>query len=205
MKTKITKIEKQTKRDRYNIYLDGVYRFSVSSRVLADTRLQENKELSEKDVEKIRGTDIENKVYNRATLILSYRANTESELRKKLLKSFDEDVISRIILKLKEQRFLNDFDFTKRYIESTKKGKKLVRLDLLRKGIDKEQVEKALKTVSDEHELANASRAAEKVLKKYKNESQIKQKKKLYEALTRKGFSYNIYKQVIKNLYLGSG
>lgn len=205
MRKKITRIEKQTKRDRYNIYLDGIYEFSISSRILADTGLQENKDLSEKDVEKIKETDIENKVYNRATLILSYRANTESELRKKLLKSFDEDVIDRIILKLKDQGFLNDFDFTKRYIESSKKGKKLVRLELLRKGIDKEQVEKALKTVSDEHELANASRAAKKVLKKYKNESQIKQKKKLYEALTRKGFSYNIYKQVIKNLYLGSG
>ncbi|RJO61538.1 hypothetical protein C4544_02275 [candidate division WS5 bacterium] len=205
MNSKITKIEKQAKRDRYNIYLDGIYGFSVSKWVLASYNLSENQELSGKEIEEVKKSDIENKAYNRATLILSYRANTEQELKKKLRKNFDEAVVDRAIQKLKKQGFLNDNEFAERYVENSKKGKKMVKIELFKKGLNKELIERAINTRNDKQELKNAQKLTEKTLKKYINESEIVKRKKLYEALTRRGFSYDIYKEIIKDLYLGSG
>lgn len=197
---KITKIEKQTRRDRYNVYLDGVYSFAISSRVLADCDLEENHSLTDKQVEEIKNADEAGKAYNRAILILSYRANTESELKRKLTKNFDEATVERVTIKLKGQGLINDADFAERYIEQSKKGKKLVGLELLKKGIDKETVNSLIIEKDEQTELVNAMKTAEKVLKKYEKSDVQTQKMKIYESLTRKGFSYDIFKQVVKEL-----
>ena len=200
---KITKIEKQTKRDRYNIYLGGVYGFSVSSRILVDYSLGENQGLTDKQIEEIKNADEESKAYNRAILILSYRANTEGEIKTKLSKNFSETVVEKVILKLKEQRLINDADFAERYIEQSKKGKKLVGLELLKKGVDKETINSLMLDKDETQELENALKHAERVIKKYEKSDIQTQKTKLYENLTRKGFSYDIFKQVVRDLGIG--
>lgn len=202
MQGKISKIEKQTKRDRYNIYLAGVYSFSVSSRVLADYSLGENQDLSTKQIEEIKNADEEGKVYNRAALILSYRANTEDELKKKLIKNFDEESVVKVISKLKNQGFLNDIDFAQRYTEQSKKGKRLVKMELLKKGVDKELIEDVINEKDDDVEIENARKLAKKVFEKYQKEPAQIIKQKIYERLTRRGFSYDIFKEIIKDLDL---
>lgn len=197
---KVTKIEKQTKRDRYNIYLDGVYSFSLGSRVLADCGLEKGQTLTDKQIVELKSVDDLGKAYTRATLILSYRANTESELKTKLLKNFEEAVVEKAISKLKEQGFINDIDFAERYVEQSKKGKRLVGLELLKKGVDKKVIEQALENKNEMMELENAMKHAEKVLNKYQKSDIQTQKTKIYESLTRKGFSYDIYKAVIGEL-----
>ena len=160
---KITKIEKQTKRDRYNIYLGGVYGFSVSSRILVDYSLGENQGLTDKQIEEIKNADEESKAYNRAILILSYRANTEGEIKTKASQySFDSIA--------------------------------------LKKGVDKETINSLMLDKDETQELENALKHAERVIKKYEKSDIQTQKTKLYENLTRKGFSYDIFKQVVRDL-----
>lgn len=195
---KVTKIEKQAKRDRFNIYLDGVYRFSLACRVTDEKSLEEGQTLSEKEIEILKEVDREYRAYNRAILILSYRANTATELRRKLLKNFEEQAVMKVVAKLHDKGLLDDADFAQRYAEQSKKGKRLVRLELMKKGIDKELIESALGGKDEKAELENAIRLAEKVLKKYEKEDLNIRKQKLYENLTRKGFSYDVYKEIIK-------
>ena len=85
----------------------------------------------------------------------------------------------KTVQKLKKQGFINDEDFAERFAENSKKGKRLIKIELLKKGVDKELAEKSLETKSEEQELENAQKLAEKVLKKYKSEPEIVQKKKL--------------------------
>lgn len=197
---KITKVEKQSKRDRYNVYLDGSFSFAVGPSLIRDFSLDEGKELSGSEVEKIKNSDKASKAYNRAVLILSYRANTENELRKKLLKNFDETAVENAIVKLKDQGFIDDISFAERYVEQSKKGGKLLGLELLRKGIDKDIVERAVQGRSQETELENALKLAEKIFAKHQKEPRQVIKQKIYERLTRRGFSYDIYKAVIDDL-----
>ncbi|MEK7447454.1 MAG: RecX family transcriptional regulator [Patescibacteria group bacterium] len=200
MEKKITKIEKQTKRDRYNIYLNGVYSFSLSSHVLVDCGLEENHSLTDRQIEEIKNADETGKAYNRAILILSYRANTESELKRKLTKNFDEATVEKVAIKLKGQGLINDTDFAERYIKQSKKGKRLVSLELMKKGVDKETISFLMQDKDEEIELENALKTAERTLKKYEKSDIHTQKTKIYESLTRKGFSYDIFKQVVKRL-----
>jgi len=200
LRYKITKIEKQTKRDRYNIYLDGVYIFSLSSRVLADCGLEKNQILTDKQIEELKSMDELGKAYTRATLILSYRANTEGELRTKLLKNFDKIAVEKAISKLMEQGFINDADFAERYVEQSKKGKRLVKMELLKKDVDKKIIEKVVNQKDEEVEFENARKLAEKVFIKYQKEPKQIIKQKIYERLTRRGFSYDIFKQVVSEM-----
>ncbi len=199
MTRRITKIEKQVKRDRFNVYLDGVYEFSLACKVLDKQGLEEDQELTEEQIDGLKQIDQEYKAYNRAILILSYRANTEKELKTKLSKHFEPKAIDKVIEKLKDQGLLNDPEMAERYVENSKKGKRLVKLELLKKGIDKEVIENAIQEKNNEIELENARKAAEKVLKKYEKSDLQTKRQKLYENLIRKGFSYDTFKQIIKD------
>ncbi len=194
----VTKIEKQTKRDRYNIYLDGVYSFSLAAKVLDDVFIKKGDQLTNHDIEAAKQADIFSKAFDNALNILSYRSHSQKEISDKLSKKYETPVIDKVIEKLKATNLINDNDFTERYIEQSKKGKKLVKLDLLKRGVDKDLIEKYLENKDEDLELENARKISEQVLKKYEKKDKIIKKKKLYETLTRKGFSYDIYKQIIQ-------
>lgn len=164
-----------------------------------DSYFKKDDILSEKDIEKVKDADENNKAFERALHILSYRAHSEKELTDKLYKKFENQVVDEVIEKLKTIGFINDADFTERYVEQSKKGEKLVRFELLKKGIDKDLVEKIISSRNHGVELDNARKIAEKVLKKYSLKPEQIKKQKLYENLTRKGFSYDIYKEIIED------
>jgi len=166
---------------------------------LNDSYFKKDDILSEKDIEKVKDADENNKAFERALHILSYRAHSEKELTDKLYKKFENQVVDEVIEKLKTIGFINDADFTERYVEQSKKGEKLVRFELLKKGIDKDLVEKIISSRNHGVELDNARKIAEKVLKKYSLKPEQIKKQKLYENLTRKGFSYDIYKEIIED------
>lgn len=195
---RITKIEKQTKRDRYNIYLDGSYEFSLASSVSG--ALDEGQEISDEQIRELIKKDDTSKAYNRAILILSYRANTEAELKRKLSKNFDVEIIQEVISKLIKQGLVNDEEFAERYVEQSKKGKKIVKLELMKKGIDRELAEKQVCLKDEQTEMRNASKLAQKIAKRFDKEDTQTIKKKIYEGLTRQGFSYDIYKEILKDL-----
>lgn len=198
----VTKIEKQTKRDRYNIYLDGFYSLSLAAKVLNDTFIKKGDKLTSRDIEKAKQADIFSKAFDNALNILSYRSHTQKEISAKLSKKFDLQIVNKVIQKLKTINLINDKNFTERYVEQSKKGKKLIKLELLKKGVDKDLIEKHLENKDEELELKNASKIADRVLKKYEKSEKIIQKKKLYEALIRKGFSYDTYKKIILEKFL---
>ncbi len=202
MMCQVTKIEKQTKRDRYNIYLDGFYSLSLAAKVLNDTFIKKGDKLTSRDIEKAKQADIFSKAFDNALNILSYRSHTQKEISAKLSKKFDLQIVNKVIQKLKTINLINDKNFTERYVEQSKKGKKLIKLELLKKGVDKDLIEKHLENKDEELELKNASKIADRVLKKYEKSEKIIQKKKLYEALIRKGFSYDTYKKIILEKFL---
>jgi len=203
MTIKITKIEKQAKRDRFNIYLDGSYGFSLSSAVLADSLLGVGETVSENVIEKVKEKDTERKIFERALQILSYRSHSKKEMEDKLKKKFEGKEILSVLEKLEEMGLINDEEFTERFVEQSKKGKKILRIELLKKGIGKDMIDRFLKEKSEKIELQNALLQANKVIKKYKDCELPSVKQKIYENLTRKGFSYDIYKRALEEMRIG--
>lgn len=155
--------------------------------------------------------------YNKALKFLSYRPRSEKEVRDNLLKkSFgrrsgpSEGTIELIIKKLKEQKFLNDSEFAKWWIEQRTlvkpMGKRLIKIELTRKGIDKELIDEIFDSaeVLVQNELEMARKLVQRKIKKYLPAGrQVKglDRQKIYQRLggflSRRGFDYDTIKKAI--------
>jgi len=146
------------------------------------------------------------KFYNKALKFLSYRPRSEKEIRDKLKrKKTSEEIINKIISRLKENNFINDEEFIKWWIEQRTNFKprslRLIKIELRQKGIDKGLVDETmdhLPSVIDD--LQSAKKLIEKRLPRYKNLSRDEKFQKIARFLSSKGFSYDIIKEIFKNI-----
>ncbi len=149
---------------------------------------------------------IEN-LLNKSFKFLSYRPRSEKEVRDYLVKKKADDLtLERIIKNLKENNFVNDLDFTKWWIEQrTKfrpKATRIIKLELIRKGIAKDLIDRVLqdKTVETESDLDKARKIAKKKLLRYKNEEPPKKYEKMVRFLASRGFDWDTIKEVVDQL-----
>ncbi|MEK9176157.1 MAG: RecX family transcriptional regulator [Patescibacteria group bacterium] len=142
--------------------------------------------------------------YNLSLRYLSYRPRSEKEILDYLKKKkLDEEIIAQIIAKLIEYKFIDDTAFTKFWIEQRSEYKhkpiRVIRFELLQKGIEKELIEESLPKESGELDLENAKRLKEKKMDFYRNLDPKKRQEKVMNYLLRKGFSYEIVKKALNS------
>ena len=137
---------------------------------------------------------LENVIYekakNTAVKFLGYRARSKKELRDKLIKDYDENITDKVISMLEKYGYVNDEEYAKAYVRDCLNlkgwGQKRISLELTKRGIDKNIIEKALpKENTEQLELI------EKLLtKRLKGNTNIdfKEKKKHFDYLARRGF-----------------
>lgn len=145
--------------------------------------------------------------YNRTLRFLSYRPRSEKEVNDYLKKKkVSELIINKIIVKLKEQRFINDDEFARIWISQRTKIKprslRIIKRELQNKGIEKEKVEELLENNENEipSDFQMAFALAEKRAKRYKNLSKQEFFEKMGRFLVSKGFNYNTIKEVIAKI-----
>lgn len=145
--------------------------------------------------------------YNKALKFLSYRPRSEKEVKDNLKKKKASDsTIDLIIKKLKEQKFLNDSEFTRWWIEQRTlvkpMGKRLIKIELTKKGIEKELIDEVLNNLEEvvHDELAMARDLVERRIKKYKGLDRQKIYQRLGGFLSRRGFDYDTIKKVIDDI-----
>ncbi|MEK7450999.1 MAG: regulatory protein RecX [Patescibacteria group bacterium] len=144
------------------------------------------------------------KFYNKALKFLSYRPRSEKEIRDKLFqKKASSEVIEKVIQKLKEQKFIDDEEFAKLWIESRNRSKprslRLIKLELKRKGITEEQIESGIKNQESgiKTDLEQAKSLVEKRIKRLRSLDRQKIYEKLGRFLASKGFGWDTIKQSI--------
>lgn len=146
------------------------------------------------------------KFYNKALKFLSYRPRSEKEIRDKLKsRKASEETINKIISRLKGNNFLNDEEFVKWWIEQRTTFKprsvKIIKIELKQKGIDKELIDETIahlpSTIDD---LESAKKLIDKRLPRYENLSRDEKIQKIARFLSSKGFSYEIIKEILKDI-----
>ncbi|WP_409253167.1 recombination regulator RecX [Bacillus sp. SCS-153A] len=194
----ITKITKQVKNEeRYNIFIDGEYSFSVDEEILARFQLGKGKEIDELAIAEIGYEDDIRKAFNMAIHYLSFRMRTEQEVADYLKKKeLGDAVAAEAIHKLKKYKYLNDQEFAQAYvntqINTSDKGPGAVERELSTKGVDKALIDGALGAFTNEIQLEKAITLTNKLFKKYKKDSAIVAKQKIEQNLARKGYPFNI-------------
>lgn len=146
--------------------------------------------------------------FDKVLKFLSYRFRSEFEIKEYILrKGWDEETRNAILEKLKRLKFINDEEFARQWLASRSrsrpKGRSLVKMELLKKGVDKEIINELL---SEERKvIAEESLAEEYGQKKLARlirsaSSGLEIKRKLYSALAMRGFSAEIVGRVVDKL-----
>lgn len=199
----ITDIKPQKREKRFNIYIDGKFSFGLDADTLIKSGIQINQEISQEEIEKLVKENEYLKFYDHALKFLSYRPRSEKELRDWFRrKEVGEETQKMITDKLKHLGFLNDEEFAKWWIEQRTSfrpsGARLLKMELKQKGISDEIMAKWLDGyMAQGNEKELIKKVVEKKLKSLKHLKEPELKQKLFQALARRGFSWEIIKEVL--------
>ena len=144
---------------------------------------------------------------NVAFRYLGYAARSRAEIERRLLKDdFPPEVIAAVVEEFTADGWLDDAQFAQDWIadRADRKlyGRERLRAELKQRGVDKELVQAALDTGDDEAEKARARAALGRrwrpeLLAQADPEQRAAEKRKLSGFLQRRGFTWNIIRQVM--------
>jgi regulatory protein len=198
---RITALQPQRRsKKRLSVFIDGEYAFSLDRETVAQFRLKQGQRVEEKLLAQVVQVEQFRHCRDEAFRLLSYKARSEQELRERLnRKGYSPVVIEQVLNRLKELTIVDDEKLARDYVEARitigHKGKFRVQQELLKKGIDREKIAKALKTAPDESEAARM--VIEHYLPRYRRLDETTRKRRLYGLLARRGFSAETIEQVL--------
>ena len=189
---KITAINIQQKSGaRCNLFVDGEFYSGVSLETVMKFHLKVNMEIDAQQLKELLSENERIEALNKAIFYLSKTLKTKKQVKEYLLKKgYSEETVWYCIDKLKEYSYIDDKEYSKRFIESTAKnqGQKLSAYKLMMKGVKKQDIEEAYSDLDiDENE--NAKLVAEKYLRN--KEINKETLAKAYRYLIGRGFSYD--------------
>lgn len=137
--------------------------------------------------------------------LLTATPKTRKELEKKLLeKGYPQPIIQETLNRLEEQGLLSDQTYAKNLLSrltyDKPSGRRKISFEMKRRGVPARIQEELLAAVSVEEETAKASELAQH---KWLQGSQLdpeKRKKKVYDFLIRRGFDFQIARDIIERL-----
>jgi regulatory protein len=147
---KITAIKQQVKRaDRYSVFVDGKYSFSLSENALLDQRLASGQELDERQLKELKEASGNDKAYGNALRYVAMRPRSEWELRDYLRrKDVDEPVAEIIVERLQRVGLLDDLAFARAWVANRRLLKatsvRKLRLELKQKHVAEDVANQAL-------------------------------------------------------------
>lgn len=199
---KITKISPAAKTaGRYNVFVDEEYSFSLDEIQLVQLGIKKDTELNAEQLAKLKNESDFGKNYIRALDLVSRRPRSIKEIkdyaRKKGWNGYNTE---RVINRLIEKNYLDDVKFAKLYARSRAKLKKYslkrIRMDLNKKGISSDLIDKAilelgLELNSDQNTLKSL---IEKKAIRYSDVNKLK------SYLLRNGFYYDDINKALDEL-----
>jgi len=202
----ITAIEPQKrKKTRFNIFLDGEFAFGLDSEALIRNELRVGKQLDKEEVEKLVLENEVGKVMEKVWRFLAVRPRSRREMEVYLKKKEAGPRVCEIIFqKLERYGGVNDFEFAQMWVESRNhirpKGNIALRMELYKKGIDKEIIDEVLdKNKGLQTELAK--KAAEKKIRRFSHLPYKDFFQKMTAYLLSRGFDWQTVKSTVDSLW----
>ena len=196
MKT-ITDIKPQVKNPtRCNIYLDNSFYCGLELETVMRHRLKIGASVSPEALDEIQAESETMRALDKALNFISRSQKTKKQVEDYLeSKGYLKKTIEAVLDKMSAYKFVNDQNYAKDYAKSASKnkGKRLISLELKRKGVSDEDMSEALNNIDGETETEAATKIAEKYLKN--KEKTRESAVKCYKYLLSKGFDYETAKE----------
>jgi len=191
----------QRKKDRVNVYLEGMYAFSLHISIAEQLKL--GQQLSPQECEALCRRDAIYKAYERALHYLSFRPRSRFEVNRYLGgKGIPGDVAREVVAKLEDARWLDDASFARFWVDNREdfkpRSRWALRTELRQKGVSDEIIEQALQDVNEEESVYRAALGRAQRLAHLDYQTF---RRRLGGFLQRRGFGYSLVKDTVERLW----
>jgi regulatory protein len=176
-----------------NLSLDIVLKYKLAKKVAI------NQDLYDNIIKEERLIAVKQKAYS----FVSYKRRTERQIEDKLKKEgYDGDEIASALDFLRQFNYIDDKkyaqDFISDILQRKSIGKAKLKIELMKRGVGKYDVEDALNFSSIEEDAgALIKKAAEKKMRTLSSKPKEKQKNSLIAYLQRQGFEWSLIKETV--------
>jgi regulatory protein len=191
----------QKQKQRYHIYVEDTFAFSVHEDILVKYNLFKGTEIDEAFYLEIVLAEEKHKAYLTALRYLGFRPRTSKQLHTYLVeKGFTTQIAEEVCQRCKEQKYLDDQAFARQWVDERLRLKPrssyMLRMELQQRGVDRGTVDEAVSAVSREDELEAARALVEKKVRRLQGPPNPDEERRLLSMLMRKGFSQGIIQQI---------
>jgi regulatory protein len=193
---KITAIKRQVKRsERYSIFVDGKYAFSLGEAALIEQRLATGQELEPAQLKGLKAAAGFDKAYTQTLRYIAIRPRSEGELADYYRrKGIDEAAAQEITRRLRDMGLVNDRAFAEAWVANRRLlknvSKRRLILELKQKNIDPEVIHEVLEENPTDDRQALRQLAVKK-------RARYPDTQRLLQYLARQGFGYDDIKAVL--------
>lgn len=196
---KITAIRQQERlKDRFSVYVEGKYSFSLSDRALLDSKIASGQEVTGEDIKRFQRLSAEDKLFGNAIRYAAMRLRSRWEIEQYLRrKEAAPEKADEIIDRLVGLGFVNDKIFAQRWVETRHllkpTSKRKLQQELRAKHIAGDVIDEVLRDdETSDHQELRAMVEKKLRLPKYRDDQT-----KLMQYLARQGFGYQDIKSVL--------
>src|SRR3954453_2296167 len=150
----ITALEKQKRRPRFDLYLEGAFAFTLRPELILASGLSVGAELSHERQRWLYDEEQRLGAIEAALRLLAMSQRSEKELRDRLKKrGFRKAAVEAAITRVSEMGYVNDAAYARFFVEarqsSTPRSRRALAFELGRKGVDREVAAASVEDVSD--------------------------------------------------------
>jgi regulatory protein len=195
----ITSIKQQAKRtDRYSIFVEGKYAFSLSESALLESKLASGQELAKEQVTEYKKISADDRLYIQALRYVAMRPKSKWEVEEYLKRKNASPTLIEIILnklsiigliddKKLAQAFVND----RRLLRPASRRKMV--MELRKKRISDDIIREVTGDKDKDERTALSS-----VIERKRRQAKYQDDQKLMQYLARQGFNYNDIKTALQ-------
>jgi len=182
---------------------------TVHEDTLVSWRLLKGRQLSAEEYETLKQDEQKEEAYRSALMMLERKARTSAELAKALKrKGYVPEVVTACLERLQSRRMIDDAAYAKRFTEQRavgqRKGRMLIRQELMQRGVERADVERAIGELDGQIEQDSALALARKRWPNIKGNDR-ERKQKLMGMLMRRGFPSGVVRTAVQQAAAESG
>jgi regulatory protein len=196
---KITSIKQQVKRaDRYSIFVEGKYEFSLSEGALLESKIASGQELTKEQLEEFKKLSADDKLYNQALRYVAMRPRTRWEIQFYLeRKKASPPLIYAILNKLSKIGLIDDRKYAEAFVHDRQLLRPTSRRKIIAELRKRRVADEVIQQVTRVDEVSDQA-ALLAVIERKRRQSKYQDDTKLMQYLARQGFGYDDIKTALQ-------
>ncbi len=200
---KITTLQLNKSKKKVTVFLDDLSSFTIDKTIAEDVGLRKGVDLSEERLKQLLEVELYRRCYEIGLRFLAYCPRSEREIQQRLhRRGFDDAVVNKVLVKLRKENLINDAAFAQSWkdsrLSSNPKSRRMVKYELMRKGVSSEAVDKA---IGDMDDTANAYKAGLRKARLLSSLSYSEFRRRMESYLKWRGFSYDVINVISERLW----